>query len=98
MSDRGATIAGLRQLADYLQAHPDVPIPRHGIEILVSVDSRETVQAAADALDVGTREARGGFEAGRQFGGGVSLNVYVLSEQRIAEWSALTSYSGRVTP
>lgn len=47
---RAATITGLYALADWLAAHPDVPVPRYDSTILRSVDG-DTDAAAMAELD-----------------------------------------------
>ena len=100
---REAFINGLHALASYLDAHPDVPIPAYGTEILVPLreveDGGDTdVMNAADAL-LGHfgRTENGGCETVRSFGP-VGYRVFALSRESRARYRAETSYQGCVTP
>ena len=75
-TDRELTIAGLRELADFLEANPDVPVDRYP-RIYFAVDGslqdgagrerRAEVDRIAAALGVEPREA-GHYSASRMFG------------------------------
>jgi hypothetical protein len=43
---RAQLIAGLRALADYLENHPDLPVPEYGSEVTVYPDGSEAEQRA----------------------------------------------------
>ena len=100
---REAFINGLHALASYLDAHPDVPIPAYGTEILVPLREVEDggdldVMNAADALlgHFGPNE-NGGCETVRSFGP-VGYRVFALSKERIARYRAENTYRGCVAP
>ncbi len=46
---RHALITGLRALADYLDQHPAVPVPRYGTEIYLSASSTDDGAALRSA-------------------------------------------------
>ncbi|MEZ7006939.1 hypothetical protein [Streptomyces sp. AD55] len=72
--DRAAFLAGLRELIDFLTAHPDVVVPRHpSLVVLVdAIDSAarlDGVQSGAAPLGVPAEDiGRGCFGARRDFG------------------------------
>ncbi|MBQ0828183.1 hypothetical protein ABZ669_00475 [Streptomyces hirsutus] len=72
--DRAAFLAGLRELIDFLTAHPDVVVPRHA-SLVVLVDATDSaarldgVQSVAAPLSVPAEDiGRGYFGARRDFG------------------------------
>ncbi|MFF7554252.1 hypothetical protein ACFZA9_15360 [Streptomyces olivaceus] len=72
--DRAAFLAGLRELVDFLTAHPAVVVPRH-MSVVVLVDAPDSaarqrgVQSVAAPLGVPTEDiGRGCFDARRDFG------------------------------
>ncbi len=73
MTDRAAYIAGLRQLADALEAHPEVPLPTDGTRMPLSWnlwddDAREQMAATARALPVAwVKETREGYDGGPDY-------------------------------
>jgi hypothetical protein len=104
---RDAFITGLFALAVYLEAHPEVPVPRHGTDILVGVRHIEDggttdIQSAAAALDAPVdtdpgRNGRGGWETRRTFGP-VDYKIFSLTKASMARHRAEASYWGCVTP
>ncbi|AOW89106.1 hypothetical protein BC342_24180 [Streptomyces olivaceus] len=71
--DRAAFLAGLRELIDFLTAHPDVVVPRHASLVLVdapgSTARLDGVQSVAAPLGVPAEDiGRGYFGARRDFG------------------------------
>jgi hypothetical protein len=107
VDDRAALIAGLRGLADFLAAHPDVPVPPGYHETVVHVfpdgdtddERRAGVDAAASVL--GTRTAdpdgHGHYQAERKFGP-VTYAVLAISDAARAAHAAGTSYYDCVAP
>ena len=100
---REAFVNGLHALASYLDAHPDVPIPVYGTQILVGLreveDGGDTdVMNAASALRgrFACTET-GGCETWRAFGP-VAYKVFALSRDSIARYRAETTYRGCITP
>lgn len=74
-SKREQQIAGLRELVEFLAAHPDLPIGNDAIgrECIVADDDdagRAELQAIADVLGTDVHLSRGGgsYEVVRQFG------------------------------
>jgi hypothetical protein len=76
-ADRAAWVAGLRDLADFLAGHPDVPVPpaycRKGLTVFPEGgsddDRRAEVDRAAGVLGVTAGETHGGhYQASRTFG------------------------------
>src|SRR5215470_9382133 len=102
---RDQFIAGLRNLADYLAANPAIPVPLHGDQILVHVNSPEEggcyqVRQAARSLGTTvTDETRGGghFYTERSFGP-LAFRVVSIPEVCIARHEAVWSYTGSVIP
>jgi len=104
---RTKVITGLRQLADYLEDHPGVPVCRFGWDLPVYPGSRDgeaaeraQVDKIAALLDVPVtdRTADGGhYKAVRAFGL-ITYEAIHVSERRMAAHRALMSYSGSITP
>jgi hypothetical protein len=106
-AERAAFIAGLRGLADFLAAHPGVPVPPgyHETTILVFPDGdsdaerQAGVDQAAAVLGVPAADPRscGYYSAARSFGP-VIYEALAISDARRADHDAQTSYYGAVTP
>jgi hypothetical protein len=102
---RQALITGLRDLADYLDQHPAVPVPKYGTEIYLgasSTDDGGCAQVAQFARQLGVPVPKsisysGHYEAARQFGP-VGYRMVAISDDAMARHYAYTSYSGAVTP
>ena len=102
---RQAFITGLRDLADYLDRHPAVPVPAYGTEIHLcanSTDDGGCAQVSHFARHTGaTIENRlaysGHYEAVRSFGP-VGYRIIAISDARMALHNAQWSYWGSVTP
>ncbi|MEV4846105.1 hypothetical protein AB0K20_23170 [Micromonospora matsumotoense] len=99
VDERAARIAGLRELADALEANPDLPLPDHRIQHCVLVDDDEAGQAevmrAAELLGVEATVDGGSANASRKFDG-VTYEVFHVGTQFMAEYDALMSYRGAV--
>jgi hypothetical protein len=76
-ADRAAWVTGLRDLADFLAGHPDVPVPPAYHTDVINVfpqggtddERRAEVDRAAGVLGVAAAESRGGhYRASRSFG------------------------------
>jgi len=97
----GALVAGLRELADWLDAHPELPPRDHEfppLRLLYSVAAPENVWLAAAMLNVpGEDDGRGHTTATRDFGQ-VCLHVFHVADEAMARYAAETSYHGAVTP
>jgi hypothetical protein len=104
---RTQIITGLRQLADYLEDHPDVPVCRFGWDLPVYPGSRDGDAAERAQVDkiaallevpVTDRTGDGGhYKAVRAFGL-ITYEAIHVSERRMAAHRALMSYSGSITP
>lgn len=102
--DRAAWIDGLRSLACFLEAHPDVPVPERYHTQYLSViprgsedECRVAVDAVAAMLGVipDDRDGQGHYKAVRPFGP-VAYEVFFISDAWNARYDALNSYSGSV--
>ena len=98
-------IAGLRQLADYLDANPDLPVPPYAITIDVYAGRTDNggkaqVDSVAGQLGAHVRDdtANGGhYYTGRDFGY-VRYDVVSVSDVSYRQYLADSSYQGCVTP
>jgi hypothetical protein len=105
-ADRAALIAGLRGLADFLEANPAVPVPAAYHEITVHYfppdgtdeEQRAAVDAVASALGTtaGDPDDCGHYETERAFGP-VVYKALAISHERQALHKAWASYSGAVS-
>ncbi|GAA1565428.1 hypothetical protein GCM10009678_55590 [Actinomadura kijaniata] len=97
---RHRTIAGLRALADFLEANPNVPVNRHGVRYYVHSDrdrpdacGRAFVDRVAALLDVPVRDDTdqgGHYVATRDFGDVLFEVVHIPQRARTlhdAQWS-----------
>ena len=98
-ADRAAWVAGLRELADFLAAHPDVPAPPayHTQGIMefpdgdTDTDRRAGVDRAAEAMGVPAAETHGGhYKASVRFGP-VAYEVVATPRERRAQVSAVAA-------
>ena len=98
-ADRAAWVAGLRDLADFLAAHPDVPVPpayhTQSIHVFPDGDSdvvrRAEVDRVATALGVATAESGAGhYRAARSFGPAEYLAVALPSAGHAEDSAAVT--------
>jgi hypothetical protein len=102
---RQAFIAGLRHLADHLDRHPAVPVPRYGAEIhlhAASTDDGGCAQVDQFARQLGITppvniSCSGHYEAVRSFGP-VGYRMVAISDAAMARHYAADSYYGSVTP
>jgi len=105
--DSAGFVAGLRQLADFLEAHPDLPAPYGGETVTAFPEAGEeeavrvaAVDHAAAVLGVEARWRAGGgqYVAVRVFAGAVAYAVAVVTGRYMARYDAERSYAGSVTP
>jgi len=104
---RTQVIGGLRQLADWLDAHPDVPVSPFGWDVHVypsysasEAERRAEVDRIAAILGVPVRDDTadaGHYTATRVFGR-VAYEAVCVPDQRRAAHRALMSYDGAITP
>jgi len=87
---RAAITAGLRALADYLDAHPGLPVPQFSMCAGLTVypggseeGKRAEVDRIAGVLQVVTEEF-GVYQAQRRFGGPVAYRVVAIPEDAAA--------------
>ena len=87
---RAEVTAGLRALADYLDAHPGLPVPQFSICAGLTVypggseeDKRAEVDRVAGVLQVATSDF-GLYRAERRFGGPVAYRVVAVPEAQTA--------------
>jgi hypothetical protein len=93
---------GLRQLADYLDANPDMPVPGSGTEIILTAADAEDggiteVLGLSLLLGAPLTERNGFYRTSRMFG---PLTYLGVSQTRafLAQYRAYNSYYGSVTP
>jgi hypothetical protein len=102
---RQAFTDGLRNLADYLDAHPELPVPPYGLDVSIHADAletggREQVNQVADAIGTGidpySTDAH--YRTGRRTFGPVSYSAISISDAEMARYYARTSYASCVVP
>jgi hypothetical protein len=97
---RSEYVNGLRQLADYLDAHPRVPVPVYGTDILVIARSAED-GGITEILDMSIElaapfaERDGIYRTVRKFGP-VAYTGVSHTSAAMADYYAQTSYEGCV--
>ena len=99
---RAEFTAGLRQLAEYLDANPGVPVPSYGTTIMVSAGTIEEggmteIFAMSIALAAPFIEREGVYRTERKFGP-VTYKGFADSAAALANYEAQRSYYGCVTP
>lgn len=99
---RQAVIDGLRDLADFLEANPDVPVNgRHGIAYSAVVGSddadRAEVDRVAALLDVKATDDQGHYIASRYFGP-IQYRAVAIPSEQMRRYRAEHSYAGVVQP
>ena len=103
---RAKVIGGLRQLADYLDAHPGVPVCPFGWDLSIYPQYADDADRAAEVdriaailgVDVTDQTGQGGhYIASRSFGLITYEAVHIPRRHRDAS-KALMSYSGCVEP
>lgn len=93
MADRKDVSRGLRALADFLDAHPDLPIASAYVSAGVfgtDEEERADVDRIAGILSVpATADERGThYEAERDFGGGVKYRATAITRAHMDRYSA----------
>jgi hypothetical protein len=104
-SARTRLVTSLRELADFLDAHPDVPVPAYGITINVHAEStdnggRDQVDAVADQLGATVLDntPSGGHYLASRYFGPITYTVVAIPDAVYARHLAHESYRGSVTP
>ena len=101
--DRRAFINGLRDLANYLEDHPELPHPGYvtAIDVFPEGDTdterRNGVNQLAEHLGVIPTDRRGHYRAIRTFGP-ITYCAVAISDQARAIHDANYSYHGCITP
>ena len=95
-------IDGLRQLADFLAANPNLPVPGTGTEIIVTVSDAEDggiteILELSIVLAAPFAERGGFYRTARKFGPLIYLGVS-QTRASLARYRAYLSYYGCVTP
>ncbi|MGW4475849.1 hypothetical protein ACWENQ_39800 [Nonomuraea sp. NPDC004354] len=100
---RETLISGIRELANFLENHPDIPAP-YSLDAIAfpGPNRRYTKQCAeidrvADATNANVQDRAGHYTAQIEFGH-VRYRLVAISDQARAEYDALMSYNGSVTP
>ncbi|WP_021594051.1 hypothetical protein [Actinomadura welshii] len=101
---RHQTILGLRALADFLEANPDVPVNEFGHDLTVSVRTGDDVSAVAlvDAtaallgVDVADDTDRGGHYTATRTFGRISYRIVHIPQRRREEYHARDSYRDNI--
>jgi hypothetical protein len=100
MPDRETTCKGLRALADYLEAHPDLPVPTMDGRVIpqgTDVEDRAEVDRIAAILGtpITVNPAGTHYETGRDFGGGVRYSAVAITSAEMDAWGAhMKDYRG----
>jgi hypothetical protein len=102
---KGRFIRSLRELADYLDRHPAIPVPKHGACLIMHASSAEDGgRAQVDRIaglmntEVYDETAHGGhYWAVRNFGP-IGYEVVAIPDVAMARHHAEASYRGCVTP
>jgi hypothetical protein len=100
-------IAGLRAIADLLEANPALPVEHYptGLKVSIGADldirdedaARAAVDSAAAILGVQPRTTIGGhYEAVRPFSGGLTYGVLHIPAEVMADHEARHSYSRNI--
>jgi hypothetical protein len=102
--DRQQFVTGLRQLADYLAGHPDIPVPLYGTTINLNLDGadhggREQVNAIAQLMDTPVLDNTGeyGHYTTEKSFGDITYRAAAIPDAAMARYRAHDSYYGCVT-
>jgi hypothetical protein len=99
---RKAFTAGLRQLADFIDANPRVPVPGTETEIVITASDAEEggiaeILALSIELATSFAEHDGFYRTARKFGP-VTYKGVCQTRAALAQFRAYNSYYGSVTP
>jgi hypothetical protein len=105
-ADRAQIIGGLHQLADYLAAHPAVPVAPYGWDLLISshrdTDPEGTAEidriAAILGVTVKDDTPSGGYYTAAKAFGPISYQAFHISARSKAAYRAYMTYADHVTP
>jgi hypothetical protein len=102
---RAQTIVGLRQLADYLEDHPDLPVKEYGFDLTIYPEpdtdaaGRAEVDRIADLLGVtpvDNTPMGGHYIASKAFGR-ISYRAVYISSRAWAKYNARNSYEHNIS-
>jgi hypothetical protein len=103
---RAQTIVGLRQLADYLEDHPDLPVKEYGFDLTVYPDTDNDTDAAGRAevdriagiLDVTPTDntPKGGHYIASKTFGRISYRAVHIPSRARARYNARNSYEHNI--
>ena len=96
-------ITGLRALADYLQARPDMPVPHYGATIHICASDAEDggqdeIRHMAQCLDAPVSTGTDGSVETRKTFGSVTYLAFAMTRAAVARSAAQRSYYGSVIP
>lgn len=96
---RAAFIDGLRALADYLEANPELPVPTYGRDICIhlagtDIEKRAQIQRFADLID--TRPDFGDHYTATRHFGPISYEFAAIPAAWTAEHEARNSYAPNI--
>ncbi|MCW2882524.1 MAG: hypothetical protein JWQ95_6624 [Sphaerisporangium sp.] len=106
IDSRDAVIAGLKDLATFLEANPEIPVPRQGVTALYfpdrTIDAEMTAEIDQIALRLGSSidpedVSYGQYRTGIDFGPVTYEAIAILAAWR-AQYEADSSYYGCVVP
>lgn len=97
---RAELLAGLRELADFIAAHPEMPIPEypaftHCIGPCPDADGLAVAQQLAEVLDVEPTVSGGHTDVKRLFRG-LEYRAFYITRDRMAAHTAEQSYTRNV--
>lgn len=101
---RQAVIDGLRELADFLTEHPDVPVSGNDWITYYPSGTDEEERAEVDqvAAILGATAGLAGspdhYVALREFSGGITYKVIAITADHMRRHAAAQTYSGAVEP
>lgn len=101
---RAQTIAGLRQLADHLETHPELPVKEYGFDLTIYPEAdtdaagRAEVDRIADILDVTPTDntPMGGHYIASKIFGRISYRAVHISSRAQATYNARNSYEHNI--
>lgn len=99
---RAAVIRGLRDLADFLETHPEVPVSFGANHIAYHARGTDEAKRAdidriAKILGVTPTDHNGHYDTRRQFGA-VAYEACAIQDAVMEQYNALQSYDGSVQP
>lgn len=103
---RAQTIAGLRQLADYLEDHPDLPVTEYGFDLTVypQADNEAAGRAEVDRIanilgvtPIDNTPNNGHYIASKTFGR-IAYRAVHIPSRAWASYIARNSYEHNIRP